>query len=172
MTPTGKTTIEEVRAKAEVINRQYPLDFIIIDYIGLLGAPASNPKAAKNERINENLVLAKQMALEFDRGEGVLMITPHQINRSGFKEAQKNGGVYEIEALADANEAERSSDVVITVYQDKAFRQKSEAVITMLKNRDGRLVEPFNVFCPSSNRLMADLAAPTEQRRLDDILEA
>ena len=35
MTPTGKTTIEEVRAKAEVINRQYPLDIsvkIILKY--------------------------------------------------------------------------------------------------------------------------------------------
>jgi replicative DNA helicase len=171
LTPTGHTTMSNIRAQAEVLNRSCPLDYIIIDYIGLLGSEKGS-RVDKKERINENIVRAKQMAIEFDRGAKLLVITPHQINRGGYKKAQENGGIYEVEALSDANEAERSSDVVICIYQDPPMRQKSEATICMLKNRDGRIIEPFNVYAPPPNRFMADITAPGDQRRLDEILDA
>lgn len=172
-TPSGHTTMSEIRARAEVINRTYPLDMILIDYIGLLGADKGKGKSDRRQIINDNLVAAKQMALEFDHGNGILVLAPHQINRQGFKKASENAGIYEIEALSDANEAERSSDVVLTIYQDVALRQKKEAVICNLKNRDGRLVTPFNIYMPAEHKFVADLATPGEGGpKLDDILSA
>lgn len=172
-TPVGYTTISEIRARAEAVNKSNPLDMVLIDYVGLVGAEKGRAKSDRRQIINENIVAAKQMALEFDHGTGILVVTPHQINRQGHKKAQENGGIYEVEALSDANEAERTPDVVLTIYQDQPLRQKKEAVITMLKNRDGRIIEPFNVYLPPEHRFVADLNLPGEGGpRLDDILEA
>jgi replicative DNA helicase len=171
-TPVGYTTMAEIRARAELLNRQHPIDMIVVDYLGLVAADKKKKSLSKSERINENFQMAKQMAQEFDHGTGVLVIAPHQINRQGLKKAQENNGIYEVEALSDANEAERSSDVVITVYQDMVFRQKQEGVITVLKNRDGAVVEPFNVYFPAKNRYLADLSTDTGNMTLDKILDA
>lgn len=82
ISPTGKATIEDIRARAEVKNRTHPLDIIVIDYIGMLGQdPKKRSHVQRNERINENIAAAKQMALEFDHGNSVLVVSPHQINR-------------------------------------------------------------------------------------------
>jgi replicative DNA helicase len=172
-TPVGYTTMSEIRARAEAVNKSHPLDMILIDYVGLVGADKGKRNPDRRQVINENIIAAKQTALEFDQGTGVLVVTPHQINRQGHKKAQENGGIYEVEALSDANESERTSDVVLTIYQDQPLRQKKEAVITMLKNRDGRIIEPFNVFLPPEHRFVADLGIPGEGGpRLEDILEA
>jgi hypothetical protein len=69
-----------------------------------------------------------------------------------------------MEAIADANECERSSDALFCIYQDSPMRQKKEAIITNLKNRDGRIVEPFSVYLPSENRLVAELATIDEEQ--------
>lgn len=154
-TPSGTAaTMNSIRAKAEAINRTTPLDMILIDYVGLV---SGEKKVDHKQMLNENLKMAKQMAIEFDRGRGIFLMTPHQINRAGFDRASKAMGVYDIAALSDANEAERSSDVVITIYQDRPHQQKKEAVITMLKNRDGAILEPWNIYSPPEHRYMADL---------------
>lgn len=169
--PIGRTTMSEIRARAEVLNRSHPLDMIIIDYLGLLAAEKGS-KVPKSERINENFILAKQLALEFDHGYGVAVVTPHQINRQGAKAAADNNGVYEINALADANECERSSDTIFAIYQDGPFRQKKECVITNLKNRDGRIVQPFNAYLPAEHRFVAELTIGEGRLTMDAIVNA
>jgi len=170
-TPVGETNLADVRARAEALNRMYPLDMIAIDYVGLLGASKKSVRADKRQILNDNLAGSKQMALEFDHGHGVLVATPHQLNRQGNKKAQENNGVYEIEALSDANEAERSSDVIVTIYHDTPLRQKKEGVCTHLKNRDGAIVEPWNVYFPPEHRFIADLQTGTKQLDLEQLLK-
>jgi len=162
--PLPNPTIDEIRVTAETINRTDPLDMMIIDYIGLLNASPSKKKmqATAGAVINENLKAAKQMALDFNEGQKILVVTPHQINRKGFESAQKSNGVYEFSALSDANEAERSADVVITVFADDPLKQRHEAVGTMLKNRDGRVVQPWNLFYSPEHRIMGNIRAAGE----------
>ena len=49
------------------------------------------------------------------------MLTPFQVNREGWKEAQKNEGVYKITALSGANEAERAPHVNVKDWKLKRF---------------------------------------------------
>jgi hypothetical protein len=106
--PSGRrTTMDDIWSAAEITNRERPLDLVIIDYVGIVAAPKHMRNASKAERINENILEAKRMTTEFNHGAGITVVSAHQINRKGVEEAKKAGGIYEISAIADANEAER-----------------------------------------------------------------
>lgn len=167
--PEGPTSMADIRAKAEVLNRTHPLDMIFIDYVNLVDSPKG--VRSKVEGLNQNIISAKRMALDFDRGNGLLVVNAHQVNRKGFEEAQKQDGVLEISALAETAEVERSSDVVVTVFQDVPLRQKKEAMITCLKNRDGRIPAPFRIYFPAEYRYCSELAQVNESQ-LSSLLEA
>lgn len=164
LNPQGRTTMDNIQAEAEVINREFPLDLLAIDYLGIVSPGEGQGRLSKGDRINENIIQAKRMTTEFNHGDGICIASAHQINRQGYLQAQKNGGVYEMNAIADANECERSADSLFCIYQDPPLRQKSEAIITNLKNRDGRIVEPFSVYLPAENRLVAELATVDEEQ--------
>ena len=83
----------------------------------------------------------------------------------------ETGGIYETSALADANEAEKSPDAIYTIYQDEPLRQKHEAVVCNLKTRDGAMIQPFNVYCPSQYRLIGELEQASDAE-MSSLLEA
>lgn len=155
--PLGRTTIDDIQQQAEVFNREHPLDAIFIDYINILSAP-KGVRLSRNERIAENVSRCKQLALEFDNGYGVTMITPCQVNRIGEKRASESNGIYDREAIADTSELEKTADALFTVYQDQPLRQKREAIVCNLKMRDAGLIDPFPIYAPAEYRFVGQLA--------------
>ncbi len=121
------------------------LDFLVIDYIYLMGADKDEKAKDGNETINNIIRTLKRMTLTFNNGKGIRILSPHQINREGYKEALKNEGVYYLTSLANTNEAERSSDVVISVFK---FEEKNVASnrlkICGLKIRRDGAFSPFD----------------------------
>jgi hypothetical protein len=156
--PLGRTGIEDIQQQAEVFNREHPLDVIFIDYINILSAP-KGVRLSRNERIAENVSRCKQLALEFDNGYGVTVVTPCQVNRAGEKKAAESGGIYDREAIADTSEFEKTADALFTVYQDKPLRQKREAIVCNLKMRDAGLIDPFPIYMPAEYRFVGELAS-------------
>ena len=59
----------------------------------------------------------------------------------GLHEAAKKGGAYDLSALAEANELERCSSVVMTVFHDKNSSKLNELKVCLLKNRYGAAYE-------------------------------
>jgi hypothetical protein len=169
--PIGKTTVEDIRAQVEVANRERPVDAIFIDYMTLLGAPKNMRFGSKTERLSENVIQAKQLAMEFNNGGGITVVAASQINRAGLKKVKETNGVYEIDAIADTSEFERSSDNLYTIYQDQVLKQRREAVITNLKTRDSKLIDPFNVYAPTEYRFIGELAQ-VDQSQLSQLLDA
>jgi replicative DNA helicase len=168
--PLGRTTIDDIQQQAEVFNREYPLDMIIIDYINILSAP-KGMRLSRNERIGENVSRAKQLALEFDQGYGMTVVTPCQVNRIGEKKAAESGGIYDREAIADTSEIEKTADALFTIYQDKPLRQKKEAIICNLKMRDSGLIDPFSIYLPAEYRFVGELAS-ADDAQLSQLLVA
>jgi hypothetical protein len=66
-----------------------------------------------------------------------------QINREGYKNAEKNGGSYNLTHLSYANEAERSSDIVTAGWIDSELAKRGLVKVQCLKSRDD---EPFSDF--------------------------
>lgn len=134
-------TVADLRSKAEMTYNKSPFSLMFVDHAGLM-APRKWV-ASTTERLNEVIRDLKRMALSFNRGQGMAVISLFQINREGFKAAEKNGGKYNLTHLSYANEAERSSDIVTTTFVNDELRKRNRVLFQCLKSRDDAPFEPF-----------------------------
>jgi len=119
------------------------LDFVVVDYVGLM-VPDKNEKYGDfNTDLNNIIKRLKNIAMTFDVGAKIRMITPFQVNRTGWVEAQKNDGVYKLSALSNANEAERTSDLIISSYFTEEMKRSGIVKLSCLKQRKGQGFPPF-----------------------------
>ena len=63
-----------------------------------------------------------------------------QTNREGEKRARKRGGLYDIQAVSDLNEVERSSTYLIFLYTSEDMVVVQETKMCMLKHRLGSCI--------------------------------
>lgn len=152
----SKTDLEEeaFRQMLYKIDDRRPIDILIIDHIGLTKnytGYAKNGVRVKDEyeRINKYVAFFRDMSNSFRTEHGVRrklsIILLAQINRRGFDGAMKNaeeGGKervrYSLTAIAEANEIERSSSFVLTIFPN---RKDNTAFVQLLKNRNGQPCE-------------------------------
>jgi replicative DNA helicase len=140
----GKIYIVQVPREASVLTiehrlarlqRQFPIDLVVVDYLAQFRAAQGTE--GYRERLTEILKDAKRMAVTFNNGQGVPLISPWQINRQWYELAQTNG-LYTKQSLAETSEAERSPDVIISLLgpvdnTDRVRELKGQ----ILKARDG-----------------------------------
>ena len=70
-----------------------------------------------------------------------------QANREGFKRASKLGGQYDLRAISEANEVEKASYRVFSIYTDDYMKEAKEARVCILKHRSGKTTtEPLVVY--------------------------
>jgi replicative DNA helicase len=138
------------------------LDFCVIDYIGLMAQDKEERYGDFNVDLNSIIKKLKNLAITFDNGAALRIITPFQVNREGWKEAAKNDGVYRLTALSNANESERAADHVITLYMTDEMKKAGIVKITCLKHRRGADFAPFEAHI--------DLACSKRVRDVIDIL--
>ena len=139
--PDHDVTIADIRTYAEILHKKKDVGMIVIDHGGLVQPLQKH----KEYVIGLNSVLrdGKKLALHFNHGEGVPVLMLFQLNRTGKTEADKSDGVYKMNALSYANEAERSADVVTTTYLNDDHRSGNTTKFCHLKNRAGKLFSPF-----------------------------
>ena len=142
--PDHDVPMNEVRFKAEILNKQSELGFIVLDHGGLMEARKSKKNDNYTVELNSVLRDAKKLALQFNGGEGIPVLMLFQINRAGRVEAEKNDGIYKMNALSYANEAERSADVVTATFLDENLKREGLIRFSCLKGRDDGCFEPFN----------------------------
>lgn len=125
------------------------LDLVIVDQAQLLKFGGGISKAG-NETSVINLYVSffRQQAINFlhsKRPCTILMLS--QINRDGFNYASKHEGRYTLTNLAEANELERASAIVLALYTDESLKASKQVSIQMLKSRNGEtLVDPVLSF--------------------------
>ena len=153
-------TIPQIKNRMEMYHQSVPIHLAFLDYFGLV-QPHRNLGSFYQE-LNSIIRAAKQMCMNFNNGEKLPLVALHQINREGKKEAEKNNGIYTKRALADANEAERTSDVISYTYLNEELRESNEVKIGCLKNRDNPLWEPFIARVDFQNRFIYNLIEEEE----------
>jgi hypothetical protein len=134
-------TVEDMRTKAETIAQKHPVKLVVVDHALLMSS--RRWVNSTTERLNEVIRDLKKTAMGFNRGQGVPILCLFQINREGFKAAEKNNGTYNLTHLSYANEAERSADVVIAGWFGDDMREKSMIKYQCLKSRDQAPFEAF-----------------------------
>lgn len=128
-------------------------DLVVLDYIGRLGA--MTPRPTRRDEMNDNLNLWKSALVGFDHGAGVAGVTGYQTSRTTWEQA-KLLGYYGLNCLAETAEAERNADVVISLLRMEGVER--EALLQLLKNRDGSPLEPTPMVTDFATTLVTSAA--------------
>jgi replicative DNA helicase len=142
------TTVSDIEFKLRQYQQELQtvgrnLEFVVIDYVSLMGADKEEKTRDHNETTNNVIRSLKQLCLTFNNGKGIRILSPHQANRESYKEARKNDGVYNLTGMSNAHESERSCDVVISIYKYDDEGNNNRLKFCCLKNRRNR---PFKNF--------------------------
>lgn len=150
-------SVGDIRRWAETKARTVPLDLLVVDYLGLVNPSSGGLSMRESAIANLAIREAKQLAMTFNHGKGISVLSPFQANRDGFKEAEKVGGRYNLRALAWASEAEKSADLVYSVYRDEPMARAQRALLGNLKARDRPLIlDTWSVFANPAMRAIRD----------------
>jgi len=134
-------TVEDLRTKAELVMQKDPFKTLVVDHALLMSSRMRT--TSTTDKLNEVIRDLKKTAMGFNRGQGIPILCLFQINREGFKAAEKNNGTYNLTHLSYANEAERSADVVIASWYNDEMREKGTIKYQCLKSRDQAPFETF-----------------------------
>lgn len=143
-----------------------PVDAIFFDHANLFKFYSDKGNnTSTGEVINKYVSFIRKLSICFRKKDGeakqVASVLLAQTNRTGWKKAdhnfrqtdQKNKkGVpkegYDLTALAEANELERCSSLVLAVYTNDALQSNHTAYVQVLKTRYGELNQtPVGVEC-------------------------
>ncbi len=121
------------------------LDLIVLDHVGQLNLMYLERGRGLG---NDIIVKLRQSILTYvnSAGEQPVMVFAAQTNRQGMMRAKRNGGHYDLTALSDLNEIERSSSYVCFIYTDEESSQSQQCKMSLAKHRFGApLPEPVVV---------------------------
>ena len=122
------------------------LDIVVIDHVGQLELQYPD---CGNSILRQLTSAAKTYRNE--KGEKIMMMWAVQCNREGVKRATRREGQYDLQAIADLNEVERSSSYCVFLYTSDAMKITQETKVSLLKARFGvPIPTPFvTSFTPS-----------------------
>jgi replicative DNA helicase len=149
----GGMTVSDLYRTLKYYRAQFDIDLFIIDMVQHLSGDSH--KESFQIELQDNIMRLKQMAVTFNDGEGLPIITGYQVTRNAREKAEKMDG-YENAALAYTAEAERSSDVVLWLLRKEAYKKVREVRLGMTKNRGGYIMEPYMVSERYENAYIAE----------------
>lgn len=127
-------SVIDIRAKSRRIKRKYGLDLIIIDYLQLLKPLEGDNEVSKLKYISNGL---KSLAKELS----VPIIALCQLNRDIERRPDKRPMMSDIRACG---EIEQDADIVMFIDRPERYNENAEknmAMISVVKNRDGKIGE-------------------------------
>lgn len=155
----------EITQRLEEVDNKFnnKLDGVVLDHANLCKFYATNSTDNTCESTNQYISYFRRLSIAFRRNQEdgewrqLAVILLAQTNRQGWHEAAKHSGAYDLTALAEANELERCSTVILTVFHDKNMTSSNELKICLLKNRYGApRTEPLTVFLDAEHYYVGD----------------
>jgi replicative DNA helicase len=143
VSPDRAWTMDDVRSQLELLHKEFEIGLVVLDHGQWIEARKGGKNKDYTIELNSVITDAKRMALQFDHNRGIPVLMLFQINRNGKADADKNDGVYKMNALTYANNAEKTADVITTTYWNDEMRAAGLTKFCCLKNRDNPLFQPF-----------------------------
>lgn len=129
--PRG-STVDSITTKAEVYASMFDVGLIVVDYAGLMRS--SDKRLLRQESLIDVLQSLKGLATAYNDGTGVPVISAYQTTRQRRDDARRSGE-YTLDSLAETAEAERSTDLVMSLLRLEDESREVQAQV--LKYRDG-----------------------------------
>jgi hypothetical protein len=144
-----------------------------VDYLTRLDIPDGNPRF-HDQDIKNYIGMAQRFTRDFDDGRGIVLISPIQINRSGYQAAKKRKEgekKHDLTSVSQFSEFYQDMDVVISLYSDELMRLKREVLLETQKVRKSGVRPCATLGIDPRSEKVVDLSLmgfDTEtQRRLD-----
>ena len=129
------TTLGDIRIYLEKLRLSRKIDLVIIDYLSLL-KPTKRRQSQREETV-ELFKECKNLAVTFNKGEGIPVVTLHQISMEARNKVKfQPGKFYTLSSLADTSEAAKSADTAIALLRTQDFEDEHELGCGILKTRD------------------------------------
>ena len=122
----SRPTVDAIRARARLAMSQGGLDFVVVDYLGLLRA--NDQRAKPYEQVTQLSRDLKSLAVELNKP----MLVLAQLNR----EAGKTNDAPRLEHLRDSGAIEQDADNVLFIHRQ---RGQSETKLILAKQRQGEV---------------------------------
>jgi hypothetical protein len=166
--PIESTTWDAVKTTAEIANQTDQLDILLVDYLTLC-----ETRTGKKEEMEVVIKDAKQFALHFDNGRGVVFMTPVQGNRAGWEKAGESEGRWEINGVNMYSEFDKSVDTMLTVFLNDDLKAEKALVVSSAKTRRSEGVPVFKAAMQNNCGLVSNMNSVclVEDKRMDDIIE-
>lgn len=117
------------------IGRAMPVGLCVLDYAQLLKPDRRHN--SDREGYSEVVKDLKQAATTFEEGNGVPLVSPWQVNRTSWEEAQRTG-FYTTKATSETAEASNTADIIVSLLEPPENNdRRAELKAQVLKNRDG-----------------------------------
>lgn len=125
----------------DIADRLGGLDIILVDHVGQFELLFPD---------NGNAIVKSYQSMiktfKDHRGVRPIGIFAVQANRQGKLRATKRQGVYDLQAISDMNECERSATYVVFLYSSDDMKVMGEVKLTLAKHRLGSIItEPVTV---------------------------
>ena len=127
------TSMSTIRAKLRAYQSVFHVDACFIDELQML--TANNSREDSQSELEETVRAAMKLAIDFDGGRGIPVISPWQIKRADWEAARTNGGRYTRASLGNTAEAERRAAIIVSLFRhiDSIHRVSCQ----VLKQRSG-----------------------------------
>jgi replicative DNA helicase len=160
-----------LEARLQRQQSQWNIDLLIVDYLALLRP--ERRRGTQREELSDILKDAKILATSFNQGKGLPLVSPWAMSQTAWKDAREKDR-YTLANLADTSEAEKSSDILISLLGHSDSRREVKG--QLLKNRDGDAANEFDLTTDFrsaylSERAEVAIGVGTEDVNLDSFLE-
>lgn len=129
---TGNFTVNKILEICKIEKEKNDLDYIIIDYMQLLG---SNVKGGRYEQVTDISISLKKLAKEL----GIVVIALAQLSREVEKRVDKHPLPSD---LRDSGQIEQDASIIIGLYREAYYVENADPElleVSILKNRNGGL---------------------------------
>ena len=139
---SSSITATEIVRKCMRLKRERGLDLVMIDYLGLMGAPTAGSRSeSRQEQVAANSRMMKMMAKDLE----VPVILLSQLNRGVESRSDKSDSEPMLSDLRESGAIEQDADMVLFIHKPKTETQSEqnahsrdyEAKIIVAKNRSG-----------------------------------
>ena len=134
------------------------ISMVFVDHAQLLKFEKSIQGRDEFATINYYISFFRQQAVNFIREKRpACFVVLSQTNRDGWKYAARHNGNYQLNALAEANELERASNIVLSIYTDESSFASNQAFVKICKSRDtGAMEEAISTDIEPATYLIGD----------------
>lgn len=147
-------TVKVLTEKLMYLRSQHPIDLVCLDYASLMAS--MRRRSDRREEIVEVIEGLKEIALTFNEGEGLCIVTANQISRKAREEAEQLRR-YGINFASETSAIEKNADFLAWLLRLDEFRVNKEVLMGVAKYRDGDVGNEFRLMERYESSLLADI---------------